>query len=154
VLVQSVAAAGGISGPRIATAPDHIGVIAWNAGNREIRVVPVGPDVQVLPKKLSATGSATRGATKVIVKIAGTIALPTGVTKAAACSGSVKVSIKRATTLIASKTAKVRPTCAFSLTTSIARSKVRSATRLRTTYSFGGNKRLKPLKRSGSLKVK
>ena len=156
VLVQSVAADGGIISPRIATAPDHIGVIAYNAGNKEIRVTPVGPDVPVvLPKKIAVTGSATRGATKVIVKVSGSISLPAGVTKSAAvCSGTVKASIKRGTTTIATKTAKVRTTCAFSLTTSIARSKVRRATKLPTTYRFSGNSRLKPLKRVVSLKVK
>ncbi|MEY2515406.1 MAG: hypothetical protein QOJ89_2764, partial [bacterium] len=159
VLVQSIAADGGIASPRISTAPDHIGVIAYNAGNagnQEIRVVAVGPDVPVVaPKKIAVTGSATRGATKVIVKISGSISLPAGVTKSAAvCSGSVKVSIRRGTTAIASKTAKVGTTCAFKLTTSIARSKVASATKLPVTYKFSGNSRLKPLKRVVSLKVK
>ncbi|MDX6679386.1 MAG: hypothetical protein QOE31_3438 [Solirubrobacteraceae bacterium] len=155
VLVQSVAAVGGIASPRIATAPDHIGVIAWNAGDKEIRVAAVGPDIPpVAPKKIAVSASATRGATKVIVKIAGSISLPAGVAKAGACSGTVKVSIKRGTTPIASKTAKVRSTCAFSLTTAIARSKVKRATRLPVTYRFSGNSRLKALKRVVSLKVR
>jgi hypothetical protein len=156
VLVQSVGAVGGIASPRIATAPDHIGVIAWNAGNKEIRVTPVGPDVPlVAPKKIAVSGTATRGATKVIVKISGSISLPAGVAKTpAVCSGSVRVSVKRGLTTIATKTAKVGTTCAFKVTTSIARSKVRTATKLPVTYKFSGNGRLKPLKRVVSLKVK
>src|SRR5205085_6494210 len=92
VLVQNVAADGGISSPRIATAPDHIGVIAYNAGAKEIRVVAVGPDVPTLLPKLTTDASAKIGATKVIVTIAGKVVPPAGVPKStAACSGSVKV---------------------------------------------------------------
>jgi hypothetical protein len=43
VVRQDVAADGGITDLRVATAPDHIGVVVWHAAN-DIRVVPVGPD--------------------------------------------------------------------------------------------------------------
>lgn len=43
---QDIATAGGISGLRVATAADHIGVTVWRGGTGagDIRVVPVGPD--------------------------------------------------------------------------------------------------------------
>lgn len=154
VLVQSIAADGAISSPRIATAPDHIGVVVWNAGSKDIRVAAVGPDAPTVTPKLTTGGSATLGATKVVVKIAGKVVAPAGVANAAACSGSVKVAIARGTTTIASKTAKVKPTCAFSLTTAIKRSKVRRARKLQVTYSFSGNGSLKTLRKKSSLRIR
>jgi hypothetical protein len=50
VVTQSVAADGGISAPRIATAPDHVGVVVWNAGFKDIRVAAVGPDAPITPQ--------------------------------------------------------------------------------------------------------
>jgi hypothetical protein len=43
---QDIASSGGISGLRVATAPDHIGVTVWHAGTGagDVRVTPVGPD--------------------------------------------------------------------------------------------------------------
>lgn len=43
---QDIASAGGISGLRVATAADHIGVTVWHAGTGtgDIRVSPLGPD--------------------------------------------------------------------------------------------------------------
>jgi hypothetical protein len=44
---QPYAAYGNIADTRVATAPDHIGVVVWRAGNgpSEVRVAAVGPDV-------------------------------------------------------------------------------------------------------------
>jgi hypothetical protein len=45
VVKQDIATAGGISDLRVATAPDHVGVVVWHAdAANDIRVVPVGPD--------------------------------------------------------------------------------------------------------------
>jgi len=48
---QDVATAGGISGLRVATAADHIGVTVWHAGTGtgDIRVAPLGPDAPLSP---------------------------------------------------------------------------------------------------------
>lgn len=50
VVIQNVATDGDINDTRIATAADHVGVAAWRAGQSEIRVAAVGPDVPTAPK--------------------------------------------------------------------------------------------------------
>jgi hypothetical protein len=41
---------GGIADVKMATAPDHIGVVVWNAGGNQIRVTPIGPDAPATPE--------------------------------------------------------------------------------------------------------
>ena len=59
---QSVATAGGIADLRVATAADHIGVAAWQAGATaaEIRVTGIGPDAKPQPL-FSSSGSEPQG---------------------------------------------------------------------------------------------
>ncbi|MDX6375400.1 MAG: hypothetical protein QOD98_4388 [Nocardioidaceae bacterium] len=59
VLTQTIAANGGMSDLRVATAPDHVGITVWHAGlgGGDVRVAQVGPDAPVDPPTVSFTGS-------------------------------------------------------------------------------------------------
>lgn len=152
VVRQSIAD-GGIADTRIATAPDHIGVVAWNAGRREIRVAAVGPDAPRKPKpRLVASGFAER-ARKVHVSLSGRLVLPDGVSKEAGCTGAVKIAIKRGDTVIAERTARVNRKCRIQLDTNVRRSKVKDANTLGITLKFRGNEALRRATKSGSIKV-
>ena len=176
VVTQNPGSEGGFASTRVAAAPDHVGVVAWNAGAGQIRVAPVGPDAPIDPvagpspaappsppppapvtkrkPSLTATGSAKRGGSKVAIKISGRLRLPSGVSKAAGCSGKVKITIKRGRKLLASKTVKVRASCVFMLKGTLKRSKVKRAKKLALSLTYGGNGVLTAVKRAGSLKVK
>jgi hypothetical protein len=173
-VVTQTGSEGGFSSTRVATAPDHVGVVAWNAGSGQIRVAAVGPDAPVDPvstippswppgttapatkpkPRITAKGSARRAGRKVRVRITGRLLLPAGVSRATGCNGKVKVTIKRGRKVVGSKTLRVRSTCAFALRGTLQRSKVKRAKRLVVTLLFRGNAVLSPARKAGSLKLK
>jgi len=147
----------GIADTRVATAPDHVGVAVFRTGGStgEIRVVAVGPDATTKSKpRITASGSAMRGASTVSVKLSAELVVPSGVSKAAGCKGSVKISIARGETVIASKTVPVASSCKFELESDLAAAKVASANTLSLTFQFSGNDDLTPLEKKGSVRVK
>lgn len=165
---------GGFADIRVATAPDHVGVIAWNADAQQIKVAAVGPDAPVdavaappapLPPpvpgpvakrkpSITASGNARRAGSKVSVRITGKLRLPLGVSKAAGCSGKIKIAIRRARTLMTSKTVKVRSSCSFALRVKLKRSNVKKAKKLALTFTYSGNAVLAAIKKTGSIKVR
>ena len=179
-VVTQTGGEGGFGSTRVAAAPDHVGVVAWNAGARQIRVAPVGPDAPVDPvvgpppaapapvpppppapapvtkrkPSITASGSARRAGAKVRVRITGKLRLPPGVSKAVGCSGRIAITIRRGRKRMTTKTVKVRSTCAFALKVNIKRSKVRRAKKLALTLTYGGNAVLARIRKAGSLKVK
>jgi hypothetical protein len=173
-VVTQTGSEGGFSSTRVATAPDHVGVVAWNAGSGQIRVAAVGPDAPVDPvptippswppgttapatkpkPRITAKGSARRAGRKVRVRITGRLLLPAGVSRATGCNGKVKVTIKRGRKVVGSKTLRVRSNCAFALRGTLQRSKVKRAKRLVVTLLFRGNAVLSPARKAGSLKLK
>jgi hypothetical protein len=171
-VVTQTGSEGGFGSIRVATAPDHIGVVAWNAGGGQIRVAAVGPDAPVDPvagppppatvppavtkrkPSITATGSAKRAGSKVRVRINGKLHLPAGVSKALGCSGKVKLTLKRGRKVLTSRTLTVRSSCAFALKGTLKRSKLKRAKKLTLTFTYSGNGVLAPVKKTGSLKVK
>lgn len=177
-VVTQTGSEGGFASTRVATAPDHVGVVAWNAGAGQIRVASVGPDAPVDPvagppppapvppapvapapaakrkPSLRVTGSAKRAGSKVRIRIDGKLRLPLGVSKGAGCNGKVKVKVKVGRKVIATKTLKVRSTCAFALRGTLKRSKVKQAKKLGLAFSYSGNLVLTPIKKTGSLKLR
>jgi hypothetical protein len=165
---------GGFGDPRVATAPDHVGVAVWAdgpPGPQEIRVTAVGPGAPIdaaptpaptptptpiVKRKpnFGGTGSARRVGRTVRVRISGELVLPAGVAEAAGCNGTVKVSIARRGHPLASRTVNVRATCRFGLKTRIKRSKVKHARKLSVILGFGGNDVLKPARLKTSVKVR
>lgn len=161
---QDIATAGGITDLRVATAPDHVGVMVWHAGvvaGGDVRVAAVGPDAPVVaappvsPKpKLVASGSVRRVGTRYVGRLTGRLTRPAGVPASAGCKGRVKLSVKRGPVTIASKTVSVRRTCAFTFSISLTSMKVKRARKLPIRLRFGGNTVLAPISKVGSLQVK
>lgn len=165
---------------RVATAPDHIGVVAWTGaaaiGGPEVRVAAVGPDApvdalappapappaatppRVVKRKpnMTASGSAEHAGRKVRVKLKGKLILPAGISTSTGCNGKVKVKIKiaRSKKAIATKTVRVATTCRYALRIKLKRSKVKTAKALAVTLRYGGNAVLTPVRKTLKLKVK
>ena len=156
VETQSVATAGGIADLRVATAADHIGVAAWQAGATagEIRVTGIGPDAPQPQPLFSSSGVANRKGSKFVVKLKGKIVLPGGVDAAHGCSGTVKVTIRRGKKRIASRSVKLRPNCAYRVKFSVKARKVKRAKRLKARSAFSGNAALAAVTRKASVKVR
>ena len=176
VVTQDIASSGGIADPRVATAADHIGVTVWHAGlgAGDVRVAAIGPDAPVdaiappppspiavkpttavkpTPKFGKTTGSATRSARSVRVKVKGRITLPAGVSRLRGCNGKVKVTVKRSTKVIATRSVTVSKTCGFSYSAAITRAKVKNAKKLTVRLRFGGNAALGAKTSTKTLKV-
>jgi hypothetical protein len=177
VVTQDIATSGGISDPRVATAPDHIGVTVWHAGlgAGDVRVAAVGPDAPIdavappvpspiaakptptplkpTPKFGTTTSSATRSARSVRVKVKGRLTLPVGVSRLRGCNGKVRVTVKRSTKVIAARSVTVSTTCGFAYSAAIARAKVKNAKKLTLRLRFGGNAALGAKTRTSTVKV-
>ena len=155
VETQSVATAGGIADLRVATAADHIGVAAWQAGATaaEIRVTGIGPDAKPQPL-FSSSGVANRKGTKFVVKLKAKIVLPAGVSAAQGCRGTVTVTVRRGTKRIASRTVTVGANCAYRARFAIKARKVKQAKRLKVRHAFAGNNVLAAATRNASVRVK
>ncbi len=155
VLIQQVATDGGIGNPRAAVAPDHIGVVVWEAGapRKEIRVTAIGPDA---PKPVvRAAGTATVKGTRVIAKIKGKLVPPNNLTAAQACgAGKVKLTLLRGKKTVDAHKARVAAGCSFKETRKFPRSRLKSAKKLTLKASFLGNGALASAKRSGKVKVR
>jgi hypothetical protein len=150
---------GGVGDSRIATAPDHIGVIVWTAGvgASEVRVEQVGAKKPpaALPAKSKPPATARRlksGAVRFAIK--GKIKLPESVEAAQACRGKVSVAVKRGKHSILSKSLAINAKCTFAKTAVLARGKVRKARRLGLTLRFKGNSALGSARRSYKVKVR
>ena len=139
LVTQNPSVEGAFSDPRVATAPDHIGVAVWRASAAgDIRVTPVGPDAPASqtptatkPKpRFALAGSATRAGKIVRIAITGKLQRPTAVSVASGCSGNVKLSIQRGTSVIATKTVTMAGRCGFSVKLSVNATTVRTATKL------------------------
>jgi hypothetical protein len=155
VLIQQVATDGGIGNPRVAVAPDHIGVVVWEAGagKKEIRVTAIGPDA---PKPaVRAAGAATVKGTRVIAKIKGKLVPPNNLTAAQVCgAGKVKLTLQRGKKIVDSHKAPVAADCSFRETRKFPRSRLKSAKKLTLKAGFLGNGDLASATRSAKVKVR
>lgn len=155
LLIQQVAADGGVGKPRIATAADHIGVAVWEAGAgvRDVRITPVGPDAPA--PLLRASGKAKRRGGRVIVKVSGRLVPPSGLTKGQACGGgNVTIRLLRGKKKIDAHKVAVSSRCTFAETRKLKASKVKRARNLRMKIAFPGDNALAPARRGGKLKVR
>jgi hypothetical protein len=151
----------GINGLRVAVAPDHIGVTAWESAvnaTSEIRVAAIGPDAPApaaatLPTKSPAKASRTGGG-EVKVSIKGVLGLPPGVTQAAGCQGKLAATVKRGHKSIAKRALKLSTACKYRTELTLKRSKVKKAKHLALTLSFPGNNSVGPATARYLLKIK
>ena len=155
VLIQQVGTDGAIANPRVAAAPDHRGVVVWEAGasKKEIRVTRIGPDA---PKPVvRASGKVEVKGGRVLAKVSGKIVPPGDLTAAEACgAGKVKVSLKRGGKALDAGTARVAANCKFKETLSFARSRLKSSKKLALEVRFLGNGDLATARRSSAVKVR
>ncbi|MEA2172021.1 MAG: hypothetical protein QOF76_5321 [Solirubrobacteraceae bacterium] len=140
--------------PRVATAPDHVGVVVWHA-QEGIRTAPVGPGAPAKLRPLfKANGSAKRKGGKVRYQVSSEILRPDGVTPAAGCSGTVVVTLLRGDKQVARKTAKVDNACRFAVHGKIRGAKVKGAQNLTVRAAFSGNTVFRARTQTGSASIK
>jgi hypothetical protein len=143
----------GIAETRVATAPDHIGVAVYRAGNPvgEIRVDTIGPEPPVppaamLPPKKKPPAKADRvqdGKVKVAIK--GGLGVPAGVDPAKACRGQLDATLKRGQKTVAERALELSTTCKFHTNLTLKPAKVKKAKSLNLTLRFPGNDSLGPV---------
>jgi hypothetical protein len=112
------------------------------------------PAAARLKPSINGSGFAKRRGTKFRFEVTGHILLPAAVSKAAGCQGTVKVTLLRATKVLVRTTVGVAAGCAFRIKGSLARSRVRTAKRLKVRFAFSGNTSLTPLNKTGSIRVR
>lgn len=87
-------------------------------------------------------------------RFSGRVRIPAGVSKAAVCGGRVKLRLKKGSKTVAKGTAKVSSGCTYRRTFTIrnTRRTGRRKGKLKVAAAFGGNARLKPSKRSTTVR--
>jgi hypothetical protein len=172
VTSHTTAADGGIGDTRIATAPDHIGVVAWSAGigAGEVRVAsvgpgapggvtspppppppppPPGPAAREKPAFFSQ-GAVRRRGKRFRFRVTGRLV----VNASSACGGRITLTLRRGKKLVARRTTTVNRRCRFSFTGTIKRSKVKKVKRMKARLAYAGNSALAPVARTGSIPVR
>lgn len=155
VASQNPGVEGAFNGPRVAIAPDHIGFAVWQASStRDIRIVPLGPDVPLPRPTLALTGHAKHAARKVVVTASGRLVAPTGVLQANACKGKLRVTVEKGDASLDSKTVAVDGQCRFDVRMSIRARAVGGADKLKLVARFSGNGALASSTTTRSVKVR
>lgn len=152
----------GIADTRVATAPDHVGVAVYRAGNPvgEIRVDMIGPEPPAAPaatlppkKKPPAKARRVQGG-KVKLTIKGALGVPAGVNPALACQGKLGATVKRGPKTIAKPALMLSSACKFGSKLTLKRSKVKRAKHLKLMLGFPGNASLGPVTASYKVAIR
>ena len=152
----------GIAETRVATAPDHVGVAVYRAGNPvgEIRVDMIGPEPPAPPpatlpskKKPPAKAHRVQGG-KVKLTIKGALGVPAGVDPALACQGKLGATVKRGPKTIGKPALMLSSACKFGSKLTLKPSKVKRAKHLKLRLAFPGNASLGPVTASYKVAIR
>jgi hypothetical protein len=171
---------GGIGALRVAAAPDHVGVAAWetgSSGSADVRVTGIGPDAPVdplppatvpiatpappatpakpkgrLPKRAAKATRISRG--RVRITLDGRLGRPAGVSTARGCRGSVVATVRRGKKRIARESLPLGRSCRFHRVGVLSRKRVKRARTLGLTLRFGGNGALAAASRTYKVKIR